>query len=146
MQLYRTSAHTKFDLKYHLVWATKYRKPVLLGRTAYRTRDLIREICQTYSVEIIRGHVSKDHVHLFVSAPPQLAVSTLVQYLKGKTSRKLLQENQYLRRNFWGQHLWSRGFFAVSSGAITDEMIMEYIQNQDEDQEKRGDGFTILDA
>ena len=145
MQLYRRGSHTVFDLKYHLVWSTKYRKPILVGKVGYRIRDLIREICQTHSIEIIRGHVSKDHIHIFISMPPQISVSKIAQYVKGKTSRKLLQEFTPLRKQFWGQHLWSRGFFAASSGAITDEMIIEYIENQDEDAEKRGDNFTVLD-
>ena len=85
-------------------------------------------------------------MHLFISAPPQLSISKLAQYLKGKTSRKLLQENKALSKQFWGQHLWGRGYFVVTSGSITDEMIMEYIQNQDEDHEKRGDQFTIINT
>ena len=78
--------------------------------------------------------------------PPQISVSKIAQYLKGKTSRKILMEFPQLQRKFWGQHFWTRGYFAATSGAITDEMIMEYIENQDEDFEKRGDEFTILDA
>ena len=117
----------------------------MVGKVGYRVRDLIREICQTHSIEIIRGRVSKDHVHRFISMPPQISVSKIAQYVKGKTSRKLLQEFAHLQKQFWGQHLWGRGFFAASSGAITDEMIMEYIKNQDEDSEKRGDNFTVLD-
>ena len=78
--------------------------------------------------------------------PPQISVSKIAQYLKGKTSRKLLQESAALRKQYWGQHLWSRGYFAATSGAITDEMIMEYIENQDEDGAKRGDNFTTLDT
>ncbi len=146
MKLYRAGPHTVFDLKYHLVWTTKYKKPVLMGKVGTRVRDLIREICRTESVQIIRGHVSKDHIHLFVSAPPQLSVSKLAQLLKGKTSRKLLQEMPQLSKKFWGQHLWSRGYFATTSGAITDEMIVDYIKNQDEDADKRGDDFTTLDV
>ena len=146
MQLYRKTSHTIFDCTYHLVWTTKYRKPVLSGHVGYRVRDLIREIARTHNIQIIRGHVSKDHVHLFISAPPQLSISKLAQYLKGKTSRKLLQENKALSKQFWGQHLWGRGYFVVTSGSITDEMIMEYIQNQDEDHEKRGDQFTIINT
>ena|SRR3989338_2072505 len=146
MQLYRKTSHTTFDLKYHLIWSTKYRKPVLEGRIGARTRDLIREICLTNNIEILRGHISRDHVHIFISAPPQLSVSKIAQYLKGKTSRKLLSEFPALKKAFWGQHLWGRGFFTVSSGNITDEMIAEYIASQDEDIEKRGDSFTILDT
>jgi len=146
MKLYRKGPHTVFDLKYHLVWTTKYKKPVLTGRIGTRVRDLIREICATYSVQIIRGHVSKDHVHLFISIPPQLSVSRIAQYLKGKTSRKILQENPKLNKSFWGKHFWSRGYFTATSGAITDEMIMHYIEHQDDDELKRGDNFTVLDV
>lgn len=146
MLLYRKGSHTVFDIKYHIVWITKYRKPILNTKRAMRTRALIREICLAHSVEILKGHVSKDHVHLLVSVPPQLSVSTLTQYLKGKTSRKLLQEDKQLSKMYWGQHLWARGYFAVTSGTITDEAIMEYINNQDEDEEKRGDGFTVVDS
>ena len=146
MQLYRRGSHTVFDLKYHIVWSTKYRKPILSGKVGYRIRDLVREICGAHSIQIIRGHVSKDYIHIFISMPPQISVSKIAQYLKGKSSRKLLQEFPHLKKQFWGQHLWGRGFFATTSGSITDEMIMEYIEHQDEDNEKRGDNFTILDA
>ena len=146
MKLYRSGPHTVFDLKYHIVWTTKYKKPVLIGKIGVRVRDLIREVCKTESVQIIRGHVSKEHIHLFVSVPPQLSVAKLAQYIKGKTSRKILQEYPALSKRFWGQHFWSRGYFAVTSGAITDEMIVDYIKNQDEDADKRGDDFTTLDV
>lgn len=139
-------SHTVYDLKYHLIWTTKYRKPILGGAVGYRVRELIREVCRTENVQIIRGHVSLDHVHILIAAPPQLSVSRLTQYLKGKTSRKLLQESAALRKRFWGQHLWGRGYCAVTSGNITDEMIMEYIKSQDEDAEKRGDDFTTIEA
>ncbi len=144
MKLYRAGPHTVFDLKYHIVWTTKYRKPVLTGRIGLRLRDLVREVCATENVQIIRGHVSKEHVHLFISMPPQLSVSKIAQLIKGKTSRKLLIEFPALNKQFWGRHFWSRGYFATTSGAITDEMIVDYIKNQDDDLEKRGDDFTIL--
>ena len=145
MKLYRAGPHTVFDLKYHLVWTTKYRKPVLAGKLGVRTRNLIREICDSLNVQIIRGHVSKDHVHIFISMPPQISISKMAQYIKGKTSRKLLMENKDLNKRFWGKHFWCRGYFATTSGSITDEMIMKYIEEQDEDAEKRGDDFTMLD-
>lgn len=146
MKLYRSGSHTVFDLKYHIVWTTKYRKPMLTGRLGTRVRDLIREICKTENVQIVRGHVSKDHIHLLVSVPPQLSISKLTQLLKGKTSRKVLMENPKLNKYFWGRYFWSRGYFAATSGAITDEMVMDYIENQDEDADKRGDNFTVLET
>ena len=108
-----------------------------------RVRELIRGICKEQDVEILKGHVSKDHVHLFVSVPPHLAISKLVQYLKGKSSYKLLSENKQLSKEFWGRHLWGRGYFVATSGNITDEVIMDYIKNQDD---TTGDGdFTIVE-
>jgi putative transposase len=131
MQYYRRGSHTVYDLKCHVVWCTKYRKPVLNGEVGLRVRELIREICLAQEATILKGHVSKDHVHLFVSYPPTLAVSRLVQRIKGKTSYKLLREFRSLRKTYWGNHLWARGFFVCSSGNITDEVIMEYIAAQD---------------
>ena len=144
MQNYRKTAHTTYDCKYHIVWITKYRKKVMVGLVAQRVRELIRGICKEHEVEIIKGHVSKDHVHLFVSVPPHLAISKLVQYLKGKSSYKMLLENKQLSREFWGRHVWGRGYFVSTSGNITDEMIMEYITNQDD--EKKDEDFTVSDG
>ena len=87
MPEYRKELPTVYGIKYHVVWITKYRYPVLQGDLALRTRDLIRKICAQHDVRIIRGHVSRDHVQLFVSALPQLAVSKMMQYIKGKLSR-----------------------------------------------------------
>ena len=100
MQDYRKTSHGVYDIKYHVVWITKYRKPVLCGEVAIRVRDLIREICKSMDVEIIKGHVSKDHLHILVSAPPHLAVSKLVQRLKSKTSRRLMSEYKRLAKQF----------------------------------------------
>ena len=128
---YRRGAHTVYDIKYHLVWVTKYRYEVLRGDVAIRVRDLIRELCMAKEITIIKGHVSRDHVHLYVSAPPRMSVSQVVQYLKGKSSRILQQEFSSLRKRYWGQHLWARGYFCASSGTVTDEMIKAYIEQQD---------------
>ncbi len=145
MQHYRKTSHAVYDIKLHLVWITKYRKPVLHGDVAIRLRELIREICKSLDVEIIKGHVSKDHLHILVSCPPNLAVSKLMQSLKGKTSRKLLSEYRSLSREFWGRHLWARGYFVASSGNVTDEVIAQYIEMQDKMERARDDDFSIGD-
>mgnify|MGYP001157940923 CR=1 FL=1 len=126
---YRKTAHSVYDLKYHLVWVTKYRKPVLRGEIAARTRALIRQTCASLEVYILSGHVSADHLHLLVSVPPQIAVSDLVQRLKGRSSRRLQEEFGELKRQYWGQHMWARGYFAVSTGNVTDEIIQQYIES-----------------
>ena len=141
MQHYRKT-HTTYDCEYHIVWITKYRKKVFGGEVGKRVREILREVCKSNDVEILKGHVSRDHVHLFVSVPPHLAVSKLVQYLKGNSSYKLMQENKQISRLFWGRHLWGRGYFVASSGNITDEMIMEYIENQDDKEKEDGDFTT----
>ena len=138
MQKYRKTSHTVYDIKYHIVWITKYRKRILTGELAKRVRELIREVCKTNEVEIIKGHVSADHVHLFVSVPPHISVSKLMQYIKGKSSRKIMSEFKTVSKMYWGRHFWARGYFVVSSGTITDEMIMEYIEKQDM-EDKDGD-------
>ena len=103
----------------------------LAREIAIRARELIREICQSYDVEIIKGHLSKDHVHLMVSVPPHVSVSQLVQYIKGKSSRKMMMEFKTLSRTFWGRQIWARGYFAATSGNVADEVIMKYIEEQD---------------
>jgi putative transposase len=143
MEHYRKSSHTVYDIKYHLVWITKYRKPVLRADIATRVRDLIREICKANDVEIIRGHISKDHVHIFVSVPPHLSVSNLVKSLKGKTSRKLMMEYKSISKTFWGRHIWARGYFVASSGNVTDEVVIKYIEQQG--LEPKDDNFRTDD-
>ena len=143
MQKYRKSAHSTYDIKYHIVWITKYRKPVLTGKIAERTRELLRGTCKQNDVEILAGHVSKDHIHVLVSVPPHLSASKLVQYLKGYSSRKLQMEYKELNKEFWGRHLWARGYFVASSGNITDEVIAEYIKCQDAAENMKADNFSI---
>ena len=87
MEHYRRTAHTRFDIKFHLVWITKYRKKLLRGDVGLRLRQIVRTICAELEVEIFKGHVSQDHVHLFVSCPPHVSASYLMQRVKGKSSR-----------------------------------------------------------
>ncbi len=139
---YGQSAHAVDDIKYHLIWITKYRYKMLRGRIAERARDLIRQICQAREVVIIRGAVSPDHIHVLVSAPPQLSPSKLVQYIKGRSSRRLQEEFEELRKRYWGQHLWGRGYFCATVGAVDEETIKRYIESQRWDEEEEGFKIT----
>ena len=144
MEHYRTGPHSRFDLKYHFVWITKYRRGVLGGEVGVRLRDLVREICRTYEIEILQGSISRDHVHVLLSCPPNLSPSKIMQLIKGKTSRKLLMEFRHLQKMFWGRHLWARGYFVAFSGNVTDEAIMEYIRQQEgTEPDDGGDNFQI---
>ena len=132
----RKSSHVQYDLQYHIVWTTKYRYRVLNGNIAERTRELIRQCCNSMDVNIIRGSISSDHVHILVSCPPSLSVSKLLQQIKGKTSRVLLSEYKSLKQRYWGQHLWAAGYFCRSVGFVTQDIIKEYIENQQNEFEE----------
>jgi len=130
-----------WDIKYHIIWMTKYRYKVLRGDVAERARDLIPQICQAREVSIVRGSISPDHIHMLVAAPPHLSPAKRVQYIKGRSSRELQREFPQLRKRYWGQHLWARGYFCATVGAVDEKQIMEYIENQRWDEEQ--DGFKI---
>jgi len=133
---YGRGAHRVFEIHLHVVFTTKNRKPALSGEVGTRVRDLIRDICGQHEVKILKGQVAKDHVHLFLSIPPQVTISRLLQWLQGKTGHHLLAEFGHLKKQFWGRHLWARGYFCCSSGNVTDEIIAEYIANQNENQDE----------
>ncbi len=138
---YRKGSHSTYDLKYQLIWCTKYRYRVLGGEVGNRVRELIREVCAANYVDILSGSMSPDHVHLLVSIPPNIAVSKLMQYIKGKSSRKILMEFEHLRKRYWGQHIWARGYFAVTVGNLNEQQVQEYIENQE--LHHREDNFSI---
>jgi putative transposase len=131
---YRKGAHTVFDVKYHFVWKTKYGYGVLKGNVALRTRQIIREICETRGMQIVSGNVRSNHVHLLVSCPTDMSPSKIVQYLKGKSSYRLQREFRELQKRYWGQHLWARGYFCATVGAVNEDMIKRYVENQSEDE------------
>jgi putative transposase len=123
-------SHTVYDIQYHIVWTTKYRYRVLQGKIAERLRELIRQGCEARKITIVRGSIGKDHVHMLISCPPTLAPSKIMQYLKGRSSRMLQEEFQELRKRYWGQHLWAVGYFCRTVGAVTEEMVKQYIEDQ----------------
>ena len=130
---YRRGAHTVTELQYHFVWKTKYSYPVLQGDVALRTRELIKQICSEKGMVVVRGNVRANHVHVLVSAPTHLSPAKMAQYLKGKSSFRLMQEFSILKKRYWGRHLWGRGYFCSTVGAVTEEMIKKYIENQSDE-------------
>jgi putative transposase len=128
---YRKTTHSKYDLKVHIIWVTKYRYNVLVDAVKGRIRDLLRQICDANDIQIIRGHVGKDHVHMYISYPPHLSLTAIVKSLKGRSSRRIQDEFPQLGKKYWGQHFWAIGYAAFSSGEITDDMIREYIKNHE---------------
>ena len=142
VERYTKGSHTLHHHRYHLVWITKYRYRVLRGELQRRVRTIIAQVAEELGVKILNGVVSSDHIHLFVSIPPQLPVSEFVKRAKGRSSRKVQQEFPELRKRYWGQHFWARGYFSATSGNVTDEMIDEYINNH-YDAHKRDDEENI---
>ena len=138
---YKRGPHTVYDIQYHFVWVTKYRYAILKDDIALRVRGLIRQICESCNITILNGHVSASHVHLHVPCPPELAPSKIVQSLKGRSSRLVQQEFPYLRKRYWGKHLWARGYFCATIGKITEKMIAAYIDQQE--QPPRRDNFKV---
>ena len=133
---YRYGSHTVYNIEYHFVWVTKYRYKVLSGDVALRVRELVRQSCEAFEIRILSGVVSKDHVHVFVSASPTMAPSEIVRRLKGRTASKLFEEFPKLKKRYWGRHFWARGYFCATAGQVTDEMIQTYLEHH---FEPRGD-------
>ena len=132
MQNVRKGSHSIHQLHVHLVWSTKYRYEVLRGDIQIRCRDLIRQTCDILDIQILKGVVSKDHIHLHISYPPKLSVSDIIKRLKGRSAKILLLEYSELKQRYWGGHLWGIGYGAWSTGNITDEMIQEYLNHHKE--------------
>ena len=101
MQTLRKGSHSVHQLHAHLVWSTKYRYEVLRGDIQVRCRDLIRQTCDALDVQILKGVVSKDHIHLHISYPPKLSISDLAKRLKGRSAKLLLEEYSELKRRYW---------------------------------------------
>ena len=110
MRSYRKSSHAVHDLKVHLIWITKYRYKVLTKEIGIRIREIIRQVCDSNQIEIIKGRVSKDHVHIYVSYPPKLSVSEMVRLMKGRSSRRIQEEFPQLSKRYWGKHFWGIGY------------------------------------
>ena len=135
----RRGNHTISQLQVHIVWSTKYRYQVLKGEIQKRCRELIMQICDAEDIRILKGVVSKDHVHMHIEYPPSKSVSDIVKKLKGRVSRKLQQEYPELSKRYWGKHFWAIGYGAWSTGNVTEELVQEYLEhhrnpsNQDTD-------------
>ena len=124
----RINGHTVSRLTAHIVWSTKYRYSVLEGDIQLRCRSILVQVCDAEDVVILKGVVSKDHVHMHLEYRPSLSMSDLIKKLKGRSSRKLQQEFPELRKRYWGQHFWAIGFGCWSTGNITDKMVNEYLE------------------
>lgn len=120
---YRYGSHTVYQIEYHFVWVTKYRYQVLTGEVAQRVRELVQQTCEAFEIRIVKGVVSKDHVHILVSCPPEWAPSEIMRRIKGRASSRLLERFPHVKRRYWGRHFWARGYFCATVGQMMEEMI-----------------------
>ena len=140
---YRHNGHTISRITAHIVWVTKYRYPVLTGDIQARCRDLIKQVCDTENVVILKGVVSKDHVHIHIEYPPKLSVSELMKAIKGRTSHLIQNEFPALKKRYWGRHFWATGYGVWSTGNITDEMVQDYLEHHQNQPENKDSTFIL---
>ena len=122
-------AHTKWMCKYHIVFTPKYRRKVIYNQYKEDIRDIIKQLCGYKGVEIIEGHLMPDHIHMLVSIPPKISVSSFMGYLKGKSALMIFDKHANLKYKYGNRHFWCRGYYVDTVGRY-EGAIKEYIRNQ----------------
>jgi len=130
---YRRQSHSVYDCRYHFVWVTKYRFRIIDKEIETALKWIIKEVCDWKEMEILEGSVGEEHIHLYLSIPPKHSLSDCMKWIKGKSAERLFKKFPKLEKQYWGRHLWARGYF-VSTVGITDTIIREYIQKQRQDE------------
>ncbi len=122
-------AHTKWNCKYHIVFAPKYRRQVIYGKIKADIGIMLRKLCEYKQVEILEAEACKDHIHMLVSIPPKYSVAQIVGYLKGKSSLMIFEKYANMKYKYGNRHFWCRGYYVDSVGR-NKKQIAEYIRNQ----------------
>ena len=123
-------AHTKWMCKYHIVFTPKYRRKMIYNQYREDVREIIKQLCSYKGVEILGGNVMSDHVHILVSIPPKMSVSSFMGYLKGKSALMMFVRHANLKYKFGNRHFWSEGYY-VSTVGLNEAVIKKYIQDQE---------------
>ena len=123
-------AHTKWMCKYHIVFTPKYRRKAIYGQYRDDMREIIRTLYKYKGVEIIEGHMMPDHVHLLLSIPPKMSVSSFMGYLKGKSALMMFDKHANLKYKFGNRHFWAEGYY-VSTVGLNEATIKKYIEDQE---------------
>ena len=122
-------AHTKWNCKYHIVFAPKYRRQVIYGKIKADIGIMLRKLCEYKQVEILEAEACKDHIHILVSIPPKYSVSQIMGYLKGKESLMIFEKYANMKYKYGNRHFWCRGYYVDTVGR-NKKAIAEYIRNQ----------------
>ena len=123
-------AHTKWMCKYHIVFTPKYRRKMIYNQYREDVREIIKQLCSYKGVEILGGNVMSDHVHILVSIPPKMSVSSFMGYLKGKSALMMFDRHANLKYKFGNRHFWSEGYY-VSTVGLNEAVIKKYIHDQE---------------
>ena len=139
----KSLAHTKYNCKYHVVFALKYRRKVFFEDKRLEIRDILRTLCEWKGVEIIEGEVCPDHIHMLLSIPPKYSVSGFMGYLKGKSSLMIFQKFGNMKFAYRNREFWCKGYYVDTVGKNT-KAIKEYIENQLK-ADKESDQLSLFD-
>ena len=131
----KSLSHTKWKCQYHIVFIPKYRKKVLYGKLMQDVREILKTLCKYKNVEIVRGAVCTDHVHLCVSVPPKYSISDFMGYLKGKSTLMIYDRHPELQSK-WDKAFWARGYYVATIGNVTEAAIKKYIEEQSAESKK----------
>ena len=131
----KSLSHTRWKCQYHIVFIPKYRKKKLFGQLRLDVREILSTLCQYKGVEIIEGAVCADHVHMCVSIPPKISVSSFMGYLKGK-STLMIYDRHPEQQSKWNKAFWARGYYVTTVGNVTEDAIKKYIRDQSEESRK----------
>ena len=122
-------SYTKWDCKYHIVFAPKYRRQIIYGKIKTDIGKILRQLCEYKGVEIIEAEACKDHIHMLVTIPPILSASSFMGYLKGKSSLMIFDRHANLKYKYGNRHFWCKGYY-VSTVGRNKKVIEEYIKKQ----------------
>ena len=135
MKDYQSLSHTKWDCKYHVVFIPKYRRKRIFGTLRQHLGEIFRELAKQKESRIVEGHLMADHMHMCISIPPKLAVSSVVEFIKGKSAISIARNFLGRKRNFTGERFWARGYF-VSTVGLEEEVVREYIRRQEQEERR----------
>ena len=131
-------SHSKWNCKYHIVFAPKYRRMIIYGKIKVEIGKILRKLCEQKGVTIIEAEMCKDHVHMYVAIPPKMSVSDFMSYLKGKSALMLFDRHPEFRAKRGDKHFWAKGYYVTTVGNVNEETIREYIRNQEENDKLEG--------
>ena len=123
-------SHTRWDCSYHIIFIPKYRRKIFFKTIRRDVGEVLRKLCEYKNVELVKGSISVDHVHMYVKIPPKLSVSEFMGYLKGKSALMIFDRFPQMKQGS-GRHLWAKGYY-VSTVGINKDVIREYIKNQED--------------